>query len=336
MATAVRPHRHRLVSRPRGVRRRPARAPRSPHVAGWALVALLGCSGQDTLALQLVRIAPSADPQCGAPADGRTLVVTGLGDFPAADVTTVSRQIAAGESLTIDSFPLDTRVLRVEVLGDAGAVRAHGKTSPTDLAALASGAHLPVFMRHRTAHAAPARCSTRADGRSWPGSRSNSIPGLTRRPTWRPTWQSIASMASVIGRSQSWSSSPVASGALMDEPRSFPSSSTTPPPGTRSPTRASTTAPASTASSAPRSRHCQHTPITARVIRCRPSSCSPAAACPRFRSSTAPPVPGALRSFYRQDGDTTPLSPSIPGACCSSAVARRSTRTTSASWQPPI
>lgn len=106
---------------------------------------LAGCTDEEPLALQLARIAPEADPQCGAPADGRTLVITGLGDFPAADVTTVSRRIDTNGAFAIDSFPIGTRVVRVEVLGDAGAVRAMGKTAPLDLARLQNGATLPVF-----------------------------------------------------------------------------------------------------------------------------------------------------------------------------------------------
>ena len=105
----------------------------------------LGCTSSESFSLTLTRVVPEVDPQCGAPIDGRTLVITGLGDFPAADVTTVSRRIDASGPLTIDSFPASTRVIRIEVLGDAGAIRAMGKTAPFDLEALEDGASLPVI-----------------------------------------------------------------------------------------------------------------------------------------------------------------------------------------------
>lgn len=114
-------------------------------IACFLAMGVLACTDTEPLALQLTRVVPEADPQCGAPPDGRTLVVTALGDFPAGDVTTVSRRIDASGPLVIDGFPAATRVIRVEVLGDAGAIRAMGKSAPFSLDNLPDGATVPVF-----------------------------------------------------------------------------------------------------------------------------------------------------------------------------------------------
>lgn len=92
------------------------------------------------------RVVPDADPACGAPADGRTLVLTALGDFPASEVVVWSRRIDDSGPFSIDSFPDATRVLRVEVLGDAGTLRATGKSAPFVFDELEDGEQVTVFM----------------------------------------------------------------------------------------------------------------------------------------------------------------------------------------------
>src|SRR5690606_1827862 len=51
------------------------------------------CGGEDVVSIELHRVAPAADPLCGAPADARTLVITALGDFSAAEGRAVSHSI---------------------------------------------------------------------------------------------------------------------------------------------------------------------------------------------------------------------------------------------------
>lgn len=63
-----------------------ARCARLALVAAGALVAT-GCGEGERRVVRLERIRPAADPDCGAPADARTLVVTALGDFPATEAT---------------------------------------------------------------------------------------------------------------------------------------------------------------------------------------------------------------------------------------------------------
>ncbi len=112
-------------------------------LACWLSV---GCGGGDTRSLQLRRIVPDVDPACGAPADARTLLVTALGDFPPAETTARSRNISAGEEFAISSFPAATRVLNVEVIGNAGVVRTVGRTAEFDIEDLEDGDELNVFM----------------------------------------------------------------------------------------------------------------------------------------------------------------------------------------------
>jgi|GEM_PF-1121429 len=111
-----------------------------------ACVALAGCSDGDTRTLRLRRVVPAVDPACGAPTDARTLLVTALGDFPPAESTARSRSIGAGEDFSISSFPANTRVLAVEVIGTNGVLRTVGRTRSFDIQQLEDGDELSVFM----------------------------------------------------------------------------------------------------------------------------------------------------------------------------------------------
>ena len=117
-----------------------------PGLAIAAALALLGaCAGDEPRVIRLERVAPPADPDCGAPADARTLLVRAIGDFPAGDSTVRSLPVEGGE-LALDGLPPDTVSLEVEVLGFGGALRAVGRTAPFDIAALDDGAAVPIFM----------------------------------------------------------------------------------------------------------------------------------------------------------------------------------------------
>jgi hypothetical protein len=109
---------------------------------------LAACTADDTVSIRLVRVAPAADPDCGAPGDGRTLIVEALGDFPTSETTARSIAITAGARLDIASFPPDTRALAVEIIGAGGVTSAVGQTAPFvgTLAELADGAEVPVLM----------------------------------------------------------------------------------------------------------------------------------------------------------------------------------------------
>ena len=107
---------------------------------------LLGSScGGDTLSVELRRVQPAADPDCGAPQDTITFQVTALGDFPASEVTTIGGPLSDGATVSLSQLPLDTRVLRVSVFGDVGP-RVIGKTAPFDFEELDDGDELSVFM----------------------------------------------------------------------------------------------------------------------------------------------------------------------------------------------
>src|SRR5687768_14996923 len=99
-----------------------------------------GCG--DERRLELVRVRPAADPLCGAAADGRTLLVTALGDF--AEVTR-SIEVEDG-AVELADFPPETRQLEVVVLGAGGARRVVGKSAPLRLDELADGSAVPVLM----------------------------------------------------------------------------------------------------------------------------------------------------------------------------------------------
>jgi hypothetical protein len=113
-----------------------------------ALALLAGCASEDTRAITLVRVTPAADPACGAPADGRTLIIEALGDFPASEATARSIEVGAGEVADIASFPPGTRALTVEVIGAGGASSAVGQSVPFAgrLGDLPDGAEVPVLM----------------------------------------------------------------------------------------------------------------------------------------------------------------------------------------------
>ncbi|HUH02264.1 MAG TPA: kelch repeat-containing protein [Kofleriaceae bacterium] len=112
------------------------------------LIALAAC-GSDVRTIELTRIAPAADPACGAPTDGRTLIVTALGDFPPSEATgrpVNLSQVDQASTFSIDSFPAGTRVLELVVIGGGGVTRTIGRTAELELEALEDGAALPVFM----------------------------------------------------------------------------------------------------------------------------------------------------------------------------------------------
>ena len=114
-----------------------------------AVTALLLCAagcGSDSRTLELVRVQPGADPTCGAASDGRTLLVTALGDFPRSEATAAAPSLSTDRTFFIDSFPAETRMLEVVVIGSGGAVRTVGRTAELDLASLDDGARVPVFM----------------------------------------------------------------------------------------------------------------------------------------------------------------------------------------------
>ena len=106
---------------------------------------MLACAA-DAPTVALTRVAPAAGSACGVPADGRTLLITALGDFPASETTARAVDLIDSTRLDLTSFPPATRVLSVEVIGSGGALRAVGKTMPFDLAALAHGDTIPVLM----------------------------------------------------------------------------------------------------------------------------------------------------------------------------------------------
>jgi hypothetical protein len=92
-------------------------------------LALGGCSEVHTSHLALVRIEPTADPGCGAPAEARTLRIRALGEFPPEEGTTRSLDVEAGPAV-LEGFPADLTGLEVEVLGAGGETLAVGKSAP--------------------------------------------------------------------------------------------------------------------------------------------------------------------------------------------------------------
>jgi hypothetical protein len=111
-----------------------------------------GCTAGDSVTIRLVRVAPAADPACGAPGGGVALLVEALGDFPTSESTVRSIDVAAGAPVDITAFPPATRALTVEVIGAGGASSAVGHTLPfagrvyDRLDDLADGAEVPVLM----------------------------------------------------------------------------------------------------------------------------------------------------------------------------------------------
>ncbi len=114
-------------------------------VCAAAATVFAGC-GEEPRLVRLVRLAPQADPACGAPTDARTLRVAGVGDFAGSDGTARSVEIGLTEPLSIDAFPAETRALEVEVLGAGGALRSVGRTEEFDGSALEDGQEIGVFM----------------------------------------------------------------------------------------------------------------------------------------------------------------------------------------------
>ena len=117
----------------------------------YALVAvalLAACASDDTRAITLVRVTPAVLPACGAPADGRTLIIEALGHFPASEATARSIEVSAGAVVDIASFPPETRALTVEVIGAGGAISAVGQSVPFagPLGELPDGTEVPVLM----------------------------------------------------------------------------------------------------------------------------------------------------------------------------------------------
>jgi hypothetical protein len=118
-----------------------------PRRSGLALALVLAAAcGDEVRTVSLERIVPSADPECGAPVDARTLRVAAVGDFPSTDATAQSVEIGIGEPLAIDAFPVETRALEVEVLGAGGALRTIGRTLEFNAAELEGGEVVRVFM----------------------------------------------------------------------------------------------------------------------------------------------------------------------------------------------
>ncbi|HUS64860.1 MAG TPA: hypothetical protein VMZ28_09980 [Kofleriaceae bacterium] len=110
-------------------------------------VALAACGGAETRTIRVERVAPAADPDCGAPADARTILVTALGEFGATEGTVRSLDATDEGEVDIAGFPSETAVLEVEVLGLGGATpRAIGRTALFDVSALEDGAAVQVFM----------------------------------------------------------------------------------------------------------------------------------------------------------------------------------------------
>lgn len=113
-----------------------------------AAALLAACTSDEPRAITLVRVTPAADPACGAPADGRTLIIEALGDFPASEATARSIEVGADAVADIASFPPETRALTVEVIGAGGAISAVGQSVPFagQLGELPAGAEVPVLM----------------------------------------------------------------------------------------------------------------------------------------------------------------------------------------------
>ncbi len=81
-------------------------------IALAALAAAFGCGGTEERAVRLERVAPEADPDCGAPADARTLLIRALGDFPASEGTVESIEVDAGAGeFSLAGLPAATRAL---------------------------------------------------------------------------------------------------------------------------------------------------------------------------------------------------------------------------------
>ena len=130
-------------------------SPRGCGVVGRAVACacvvlqLPGCAEVERRRVRIERVAPAADPDCGAPEDARTLLVRALGEFPATEATARSVEVADGVEFSIDGFPPGTSSLEIEVRGAGGALRAVGRTPEFDLDELDDDAVISVFMAPR-------------------------------------------------------------------------------------------------------------------------------------------------------------------------------------------
>lgn len=117
-----------------------------------ALVATSAACGSDVRTVDLVRVAPAADPGCGAPTDGLTLIVSALGDFAPSEATgrpVNLSEVDPASTFSIESFPAGTRVIELVVIGSGGVTRTVGRTAEFELESLEDGDQLPVFMAPR-------------------------------------------------------------------------------------------------------------------------------------------------------------------------------------------
>lgn len=114
------------------------------------IVPLLGasvaCTDPVVKTVSIVRIRPNVDPECGSPADARTMVVRALGEFSAGESSAQSIELGVSGTFSIDRFPLETRMLEVEVRGFGGALRTVGRSLEFSIIELDDGAEIPVFM----------------------------------------------------------------------------------------------------------------------------------------------------------------------------------------------
>lgn len=112
-------------------------------------VTMTACTDPVEKFISVERITPSVDSQCGAPADARTMVVRALGEFGAGEGSAQSIELGLTGEFSIDRFPIDTRMLEVEVRGFAGALRAVGRSLEFSIDELDNGDAVPVFMAPR-------------------------------------------------------------------------------------------------------------------------------------------------------------------------------------------
>jgi hypothetical protein len=115
-------------------------------VAAMGMLCLAACSEPSATRIVISRVAPAADPGCGAPEDARTMIVRALGDFPASESTAQSIALGDDVAFEIERFPVTTRMLEVEVRGFGGAVRRVGRSTDFSIDALGKDAVIPVFM----------------------------------------------------------------------------------------------------------------------------------------------------------------------------------------------
>jgi len=117
---------------------------------GWGVAAFLvgtsGCGDPAIKDVAVVRVQPEAAPECGAPADARTMILRALGEFPASEATAQSVELGAEGTFSIDRFPESTTMLEAEVRGFGGALRVIGRSQAFALEALGNSASIPIFL----------------------------------------------------------------------------------------------------------------------------------------------------------------------------------------------